>query len=81
AGMNLEPSEHIAHCLVLLAQHTGDRGRDVPDKTREQVAGWLGRLPDPERFRELLLNPESSLHAQEQDWMLGDALPTGLVLA
>jgi hypothetical protein len=81
AGMNLEPSEHIAHCLVLLAQYTGDRGRDIPDTMREQVADWLARLPDPERFRELLLNPESILHAQEQDWMLGDALPTGLVLA
>jgi hypothetical protein len=81
ATINLERTEHAAHCLVQLAQRTGDRGRDVPEDVRDQVARWLTRLPDPERFVELLLNPESSLHAKEQDWMLGDALPTGLVLA
>ncbi len=79
-ALNLEPTENAAYCLVLLAQYTGDRARDVPEEVREQVAHWLRQLPDPERFRELLLNPESSLHQAEQAWILGELLPAGLVL-
>ncbi|HZB95219.1 MAG TPA: hypothetical protein VE268_04590, partial [Herpetosiphonaceae bacterium] len=79
--LRLEPTENVGHCLVLLAQYTGDRSRDVPEAIRDQVARWLGQLPDPERFRELLLNPESSLHQAEQGWILGESLPAGLVLA
>ncbi|HZB94413.1 MAG TPA: Hsp70 family protein [Herpetosiphonaceae bacterium] len=80
-ALRLEPTENVGHCLVLLAEYTADRSRDVPEAIREQVAHWLAQLPDPERFRELLLNPESSLHQAEQGWILGESLPAGLVLA
>jgi molecular chaperone DnaK (HSP70) len=79
-SLDLQPTENVAYCLVLLAQRTGDRTRDVPDDLRDAVARWLARLPDAERFRDLLMNPESSLHQAEQDWLMGDALPTGLLL-
>jgi hypothetical protein len=79
-SLDLEPTEHVAYCLVLLAQYTGDRARDVPEDAREQVAHWLTHLSNAARFRELLLNPERSLHQEEQAWILGDSLPAGLVL-
>ncbi len=79
-AMNLQPTEHLAYCLVLLAQRTGDRVRDVPDDTREQILRWLAQLPNADRFRELLMNAESSLDQAEQEWILGESLPVGLVL-
>jgi hypothetical protein len=80
-ALRQEPTENLAHCLVMLAQYTGDRSRDVPEEVRDQVAGWLDHLPDPHRLRELLTNPDSAAHQQEQDWILGEALPAGLVLS
>jgi hypothetical protein len=79
-SMDLQPTENLAYCLVLLAQRTGDRARDVPDNTREQIVRWLAPLPHGDRFRELLMNAESSLDQAEQEWILGESLPAGLVL-
>ncbi len=79
-ALGLEPSDHVAYCLVLLARYTGDRARDVSEEARERVAVWLAQLTDAERFQELLTNSESSLYQQEQDWILGESLPAGLVL-
>ncbi len=79
-SLRLEPTENLAYCLVLLAQYTGDRVRDVPGDVRDEVARWLAHLPDPERFRALLMNAENSLHQDDQNWILGEALPAGLVL-
>jgi hypothetical protein len=76
----LPAREAMAHALVQLARHTGDRERDLPEKDRQQVAEWLGQLPQPDRLRELLTNPESTWEAQEQAWVFGEALPTGLAL-
>jgi len=41
----------------------------------------LTSLPSPDRYRELLLDPESHLRPDEQAWVFGEALPAGLVLA
>lgn len=79
-ALNLPPSENVAYCLVLLAQYTGDRARDIAAELREQVGQWLQRVPDAARLHELLTNPERSLQQSEQSWMLGEALPAGLVL-
>jgi molecular chaperone DnaK (HSP70) len=79
-ALDLEPTQHVAYCLVLLAQRTGDRARDISEETRDQVVRWLAQLPDAERFQELLMNHESSLDQAEQDWIFGEALPAGLVL-
>ena len=77
----LRPDEAIAHTLVQLARSTGDRARDLPEGDRQQVAIWLGQLPQNDRFQELLSNPESAWQEQEQDWIFGESLPTGLVLS
>ena len=58
---DLQPTEHVAYCVVLLAQRTGDRVRDVPEAVQERVARWLTDASDSKRLRELLLNPESDL--------------------
>jgi molecular chaperone DnaK (HSP70) len=80
-SMGLPAREAMAHALVQLARTTGDRERDVPDDLRRRAAEWLAGLPQPERFLELLTNPESSLQGEEQDWVFGEALPSGLVLS
>jgi hypothetical protein len=79
-SLDLQPTEHLAYCLVLLAQRTGDRARDVPEEIREQILRWLAQLPDTDRFRELLMNAESSFDQREQAWIMGESLPAGLVL-
>jgi hypothetical protein len=71
----------MARALVQVARYTGDRERDVPEDQRRQVAEWLEGLPQPERFQELLNHPESTLQEQEQAWVFGEALPSGLVLS
>ena len=77
----LPAREAMAHALVQLARYTGDRERDLPEKDRGRVEEWLGRLPEPDRLRELLTNPESTWEEQEQAWIFGEALPSGLVLS
>jgi len=77
---DLQPTEHVAYCVVLLAQRTGDRTRDVPEAAQERVARWLTGATDADRLRELLLNPESDLLQDEQSWILGESLPAGLAL-
>jgi hypothetical protein len=80
-ALDLERGENAAYCLALLAQRTGDRARDVPDDVRNRVAAWLRPMPDADRFLGLLDNADADLDQAEQDWLLGDALPAGLVLA
>ena len=79
-SLGLPAREAMAHALVQLARHTGDRERDVPEKDRQQVAEWLSQLPQPDRLLELLLNPESIWEEQEQAWVFGETLPAGLKL-
>jgi molecular chaperone DnaK (HSP70) len=80
-SLGLPAREAMAHALVQLARHTGDRERDVPEKDRQQVAEWLGQLPQSDRLRELLTNAESTWEEQEQAWVFGEALPSGLTLS
>lgn len=79
-ALQLTPSERVAHALVLLTELTGDRARDVDETVRKQVEAWLGQLQNADRFRDLLLNPDSDFRREEQDWIFGEALPSGLVL-
>jgi molecular chaperone DnaK (HSP70) len=80
-SLGLPAREAMAQALVQMAKYTGDRERDIPEKDRQQVAEWLGQLPQADRLRELLTNPESSWEAQEQAWVFGESLPAGLSLA
>jgi hypothetical protein len=71
----------VARALIQLARATGDRSRDVPEELRDQVLAWLAPLPQAQRWRESLLNPESQHQREEQEWVFGEALPAGLLLA
>ena len=79
-AMQLPPTENLGYCMVLLAQYTGDRARDVPEALREQVARALRELPNAGRLVEWLSDPERHLERAEESWMVGELLPSGLVL-
>ena len=78
--LKLEATDATAQALVLLARSTGDRVRDLPAAQQDAVAAWLQRLPHAERWLELLRDPASSLRREEQEWIFGESLPSGLVL-
>jgi hypothetical protein len=80
-NMNLEASEGLAHALVQLALRTGDRERDLPQPDRDRLSAWLEGKSRAARFQEILNNPETKLRGQEQDWIFGEALPSGLMLS
>lgn len=78
---NLSKDVYVARTLVYLGQYTGDRTRDVSGKVRNRIEQWLDGLPNSEHFQDMLLHPEHAGQTEEQNWMFGEALPTGLVLA
>ncbi len=80
-ALKLEKRESVGRVLVHLANRTGDRGRDLPEEVREQVAAWLTSLKNAEHLQELLADANSQQSAEEQAWIFGEALPAGLVLA
>lgn len=80
-GAGVEATEGAGHALVQLALKTGDRERDLPDAEREGLAAWLRNGPHAGRLLEILENPDSSLRAHEQEWIFGEALPSGITLA
>lgn len=80
-ALDLPPTENLGYCLVLLAQYTGDRARDVGDDVRARVAQALSKLPNAERLIEWLTDPERHLERAEESWMLGESLPSGLVVS
>jgi hypothetical protein len=80
-SMGPEPSETLAHTVVQISRHTGDRERDLDDSGRERILGWLYRVPRSEKYRQMWLHPESSLLDQEREWVFGESLPVGLTIA
>lgn len=79
-AMQLPATENLGYCLVLLAQFTGDRARDVEQPLRDRVAQTLRQLSNGERLIAWLTDPERHLERAEESWMVGEALPSGLVL-
>ncbi|MEN6483774.1 MAG: Hsp70 family protein [Syntrophobacteraceae bacterium] len=79
--LDIPPSEPLGHALVQMARYTGDRVRDLPHADRDRLFEWLGTLPHPERYRNILTNPDTELLRQEEDWIFGESLPPGLILA
>jgi molecular chaperone DnaK (HSP70) len=71
----------LAQAVVQLARRTGDRERDLPESALERIASWLQGLPQPERFLELLHNVNAALDLQEQTWIFGESLPSGLIVS
>lgn len=80
-SMNLPATEPMARAFLQLARQTGDRERDVPAEKRDYLVGWLAQLPHSDRFTEALTQPETVLQSQEQDWVFGESLPSGLILS
>jgi hypothetical protein len=80
-SLPVESTDALARAAVQLARRTGDRERDLPPVDRDRLAGWLNQVENGKRYRELMENPEKSLVRQEQDWVFGEELPSGLVLS
>lgn len=80
-ALPLDRRENVGRVLVHLANRTGDRGRDVPEEVRDQVAQWVEPLKNGAHLQELLADAASQRSEEEQAWIFGEALPTGLVLA
>lgn len=80
-SLDVETVESVAHALVQLARRTGDRERDLPQAERDRLSEWLRQLPQGKRLEEILTHPETTLKRQEQDWIFGEALPSGLILS
>jgi hypothetical protein len=76
----IEANDSLARTLVHLARKTGDRARDLPLGDIELLSEWLWQLPQKERYRELLTNPQATLFSQEREWVFGETLPAGLKL-
>jgi hypothetical protein len=76
----LEHNASTATALVVMARHTGDRVRDLPEEVRWRVADWLSGMRAPERFQEILADPAATLSEEEESWIFGESLPAGLVL-
>lgn len=80
-ALQLEPTASLAHAFVLLARYTGDRTRDIPEEVRERVSDWLSTFDGGTRYQNLLTDSESDLEQEDQDWMFGETLPSGLSLS
>ena len=80
-SLSVEPTDALAHTAVQLARRTGDRQRDLPKADRDRLAGWLNHVENGNRYKELIENPDTSMARQEQDWVFGENLPSGLILS
>jgi PAS domain-containing protein len=76
----LDANNSTATALILMARRTGDRARDLPAETRDQVGRWLSALREAEHFRLILDDPNAALSEEEQSWVFGESLPAGLIL-
>ncbi len=74
---NDEPATQLA--VMQMARKTDDRYRDIPDKLRDKVLGWLDRTGAPEHFRQLV-ESAGALDREEQGMIFGESLPKGLRL-
>jgi molecular chaperone DnaK (HSP70) len=71
----------LAQALVQLARRTGDREKDLPSEDRDRLSQWLEPLPQAERLRRVISEPEISLGKEEQQQIFGESLPPGLILS
>jgi len=79
--INPDASNALAHALVQLARSTGDRERDMSDADKDNVIKWLDNIPNGDKYKELINNPESVSGKKEQEWIFGEALPPGLLIS
>jgi len=80
-SLPLSATAVLAQALVQIARRTGDRERDILPEDRDGLSRWLEQLPEGERLRAVLSNPEVSLQREEQQQVFGESLPPGLILS
>ncbi len=67
----------LPFAVLLLARRTGDRYRDLDERTRERALAWLARREAPAHFAALIAEV-GQLDAEEQGLAFGESLPKGL---
>ena len=72
-----DPETQLA--VMQIARRTEDRYRDLADKLRDRVLGWLERNDAPQHYVELVARG-GQLDSDEQGLVFGEALPKGLRL-
>jgi hypothetical protein len=72
-----QPSDVDVFAVLQMARRTGDRYRDLDDKTRLEVLNWMQAVDAPEHFLQLVRDG-GSLDREEQGRAFGEALPKGL---
>ncbi|HAK96427.1 MAG TPA: molecular chaperone DnaK [Planctomycetes bacterium] len=65
------------YALVHMARFTGDRGRDLPEDLREEIAARVSRAEGGAELADSLFRV-TALSAQEEKKVFGDTLPLGL---
>lgn len=81
-GTKLPKHPASDYVLTVLAQRTGDRGRDVPDNIRQQVIGRLRRSDESETLLPVLEHPGTPLPPEISKWLHGEPMPAaGALLA
>ncbi len=70
-----DPMIHLA--VMQMARRTDDRYRDVSEKARDAVFGWLTTRGAPQHFIQLV-QEGGQLDTEEQGMIFGEALPKGL---
>ena len=69
----------VGRTVSQLARKTGDRSRDLDEKTQAGVLDWMAQNDMPEdrkrRVREIV-----PLAYQDRDAMFGESLPQGIIL-
>ncbi|NIB40861.1 hsp70 family protein [Pseudomaricurvus alkylphenolicus] len=76
---NWSKTPEAAQAAIMLARCTGDRGRDVDVKLRGEVAQRLKGIKVPELWVRMVTEV-TELSDQESKVVLGDSLPSGLIL-
>ena len=71
------PGDVDVFAVMQMARRTGDRYRDLDDKTRRDVLDWMQAVDAPDHFLQLVRDG-GSLDREEQGRVFGDALPKGL---
>ncbi|NJN81123.1 MAG: hypothetical protein HC802_01775 [Caldilineaceae bacterium] len=46
-----EPSDSLAHALIVMARYTGDRMRDIPQDLRDEIVAWMAKRATPSAIR------------------------------
>jgi DNA-K related protein len=76
--LELAPDDpHTVWTLMQMTRRTDDRYRDIPDKLRERVIGWL-HTRGAGKHLITLVHSGGQLDVEEQTRAFGEALPKGL---